>query len=86
MGGFLIDFFGEKPYTNSNQRDWSFKDDAMHKHGNMGHGINVDPACDFVGINFALCPNEGERDPVRWSFNSLNQRRTTNIRSKQSKN
>ncbi len=23
----------------------------------------VDPARDFVGINFALCPNEGDRGP-----------------------
>ena len=31
--------------------------------GNMGQGMYVDPARDFVGINFALCPNEGERGP-----------------------
>ena len=61
--GYAIDFFGEKPYTNSNQWDWIFEDGAMHKHGNMGQGIYVDPARDFVGINFALCPNEGERGP-----------------------
>jgi CubicO group peptidase (beta-lactamase class C family) len=60
---YAHDFFGEKPYTNSNQWDWIFEDGAMHKHGNMGQGMYVDPARDFVGINFALCPNEGERGP-----------------------
>jgi len=62
---YAIDFFGEKPYTNSNQWDWIFEDGAMHKHGNMGQGIYVDPTRDFVGINFAVCPNEGERGPDR---------------------
>jgi len=60
---YAHDFFGEKPFTNSNQWDWIFEDGAMHKHGNMGQGMYVDPARDFVGINFALCPNEGERGP-----------------------
>jgi len=60
---YAHDFFGEKPYTNSNQWDWIFEDGAMHKHGNMGQGMYVDPARDFVGINFALCPNEGDRGP-----------------------
>ena len=57
MRGLLIDFFAEKPYTNSNQRDWSFKDDAMHKHGNMGQGIYVDPQRDFCAVGFGTADN-----------------------------
>jgi hypothetical protein len=36
------------------QPGWShsFKDGAMFKHGNMGHGIYVDPKRDFCGIYF----------------------------------
>ncbi len=29
----------------------------------MGQGMYVDSTRDFVGINFALCPNEGEHGP-----------------------
>ena len=50
MRGLLIDFFAVKPYANSNQRDWSFKDYAILKHGNMGQCINVAPAHASSGL------------------------------------
>jgi hypothetical protein len=52
-----INWFGEKPMTNTAQWDHLFSDGAMFKHGNMGQGIYVDPARDFCGMYFGLAPN-----------------------------
>jgi CubicO group peptidase (beta-lactamase class C family) len=50
--GQLADF-GESPLMNSYQFDGVFEDGALWKHGNLGQGIYIDPARDFVGIYFS---------------------------------
>jgi hypothetical protein len=45
--------FGESPLMNSYQFDGVFEDGAMWKHGNLGQGIYVDPARDFVGVYYS---------------------------------
>ncbi|MBL4558950.1 MAG: beta-lactamase family protein [Rhodobacteraceae bacterium] len=60
--GYHLDWFGERPLTNSNQWDAVFEDGAMFKHGNQGQGIYVDPGRDFCGMTFATCPNLAEID------------------------
>jgi hypothetical protein len=45
---------------NTAQWDHAFADGALFKHGNMGHGIYVDPARDFCGIYFGLATNDEE--------------------------
>ena len=42
--------FGESPLMNSYQFDGVFEDGALWKHGNLGQGIYIDPARDFVGV------------------------------------
>ena len=49
----LIEDFGEEPWMNSFQFDAIFKDGALWKHGNVGQGIYIDPARDFVGVYFS---------------------------------
>ena len=48
-----IEDFGEEPWMNSYQFDAVFKDGALWKHGNVGQGIYIDPARDFVGVYFS---------------------------------
>lgn len=48
-----IEEFGESPLMNSYQFDGVFEDGALWKHGNLGQGIYIDPARDFVGIYFS---------------------------------
>jgi CubicO group peptidase (beta-lactamase class C family) len=48
-----IEDFGEEPWMNSYQFDAVFKDGALWKHGNIGQGIYIDPARDFVGVYFS---------------------------------
>jgi CubicO group peptidase (beta-lactamase class C family) len=48
-----IEDFGEEPWMNSYQFDAVFKDGALWKHGNLGQGIYIDPARDFVGVYFS---------------------------------
>jgi CubicO group peptidase (beta-lactamase class C family) len=50
--GQLADF-GESPLMNSYQFDGVFEDGALWKHGNLGQGIYIDPARDFVGVYFS---------------------------------
>jgi CubicO group peptidase (beta-lactamase class C family) len=45
--------FGESPLMNSYQFDGVFEDGALWKHGNLGQGIYIDPARDFVGVYFS---------------------------------
>ncbi len=45
--------FGESPLMNSFQFDGVFEDGALWKHGNLGQGIYIDPARDFVGVYFS---------------------------------
>lgn len=45
--------FGESPVMNSYQFDGVFDDGALWKHGNLGQGIYIDPARDFVGVYFS---------------------------------
>ena len=45
--------FGESPLMNSFQFDGVFDDGALWKHGNLGQGIYIDPARDFVGVYFS---------------------------------
>jgi CubicO group peptidase (beta-lactamase class C family) len=47
------DDFGESPLMNSFQFDGVFEDGALWKHGNLGQGIYIDPARDFVGVYFS---------------------------------
>lgn len=49
----LIEDFGEAPMANSFQFDAVFEDGALYKHGNVGQGIYIDPARDFVGVYFS---------------------------------
>jgi len=49
----LIADFGEEPWMNSFQFDAVFKDGALWKHGNVGQGIYIDPARDFVGVYYS---------------------------------
>jgi CubicO group peptidase (beta-lactamase class C family) len=49
----LISDFGEPPLANSFQFDAVFDDGALYKHGNLGQGIYIDPARDFVGVYFS---------------------------------
>ena len=49
----LTDEFGEEPKANSLQWDAVFEDGALYKHGNVGQGLYVDPARDFVGVYFS---------------------------------
>lgn len=43
--------FGEfEPVAVSHQFDYIFEDGAMFKSGNLGQGIYIDPARDFVGV------------------------------------
>jgi CubicO group peptidase (beta-lactamase class C family) len=49
----LIEDFGEEPWMNSFQFDAVFDDGALWKHGNVGQGIYIDPARDFVGVYFS---------------------------------
>jgi CubicO group peptidase (beta-lactamase class C family) len=60
--GAQLDWFGERPVTNSNQWDSVFEDGAMFKHGNQGQGIYVDPMRDFCGMTFSTCPNTASID------------------------
>jgi len=49
--------FGEfKPVAVSHQFDYIFEDGAMFKSGNLGQGIYIDPARDFVGVYFSTNP------------------------------
>jgi CubicO group peptidase (beta-lactamase class C family) len=52
----MIEDFGEEPWMNSFQFDATFKDGALWKHGNLGQGIYIDPARDFVGVYFSNNP------------------------------
>jgi hypothetical protein len=45
--------FGESPLMNSYQFDAVFEDGALWKHGNLGQGIYIDPARDFVGVYYS---------------------------------
>jgi len=45
--------FGEPPLMNSYQFDGVFEDGALWKHGNLGQGLYIDPARDFVGVYFS---------------------------------
>ena len=45
--------FGESPMMNSYQFDGVFEDGALWKHGNLGQGIYIDPARDFVGVYYS---------------------------------
>jgi len=49
----LVEDFGEAPLMNSYQFDAVFEDGALWKHGNVGQGIYIDPARDFVGVYFS---------------------------------
>jgi hypothetical protein len=49
----LIEDFGEAPMANSMQFDAVFNDGALHRHGNLGQGIYIDPERDFVGVYFS---------------------------------
>ncbi|WP_340112725.1 serine hydrolase domain-containing protein [Maribellus mangrovi] len=49
----LTEDFGEEPLMNSMQFDAVFEDGALYKHGNVGQGIYIDPARDFVGVYFS---------------------------------
>jgi CubicO group peptidase (beta-lactamase class C family) len=49
----LKEDFGEAPLMNSFQFDAVFEDGALWKHGNLGQGIYIDPARDFVGVYFS---------------------------------
>jgi len=49
----MIEDFGEEPWMNSFQFDATFKDGALWKHGNLGQGIYIDPARDFVGVYYS---------------------------------
>jgi CubicO group peptidase (beta-lactamase class C family) len=49
----LVEDFGEPPLMNSFQFDAVFEDGALWKHGNLGQGIYIDPARDFVGVYFS---------------------------------
>ena len=49
----LKEDFGEAPLMNSYQFDAVFEDGALWKHGNLGQGIYIDPARDFVGVYFS---------------------------------
>ena len=49
----LKEDFGETPLMNSMQFDAVFEDGALWKHGNLGQGIYIDPARDFVGVYFS---------------------------------
>lgn len=49
----LQEDFGETPLMNSMQFDAVFEDGALWKHGNVGQGIYIDPARDFVGVYFS---------------------------------
>jgi CubicO group peptidase (beta-lactamase class C family) len=49
----LVEDFGEAPLMNSYQFDAVFEDGALWKHGNLGQGIYIDPARDFVGVYFS---------------------------------
>lgn len=49
----LIEDFGEAPLMNSMQFDAVFEDGALYKHGNVGQGLYIDPARDFVGVYFS---------------------------------
>ena len=40
-------------WMNSFQFDATFKDGALWKHGNLGQGIYIDPARDFVGVYYS---------------------------------
>jgi len=46
----LTEDLGEAPMANSYQFDAMFADGALWKHGNVGQGIYIDPARDFVGV------------------------------------
>jgi len=48
-----LEDFGESPLMNSYQFDGVFEDGALWKHGNIGQGIYIDPARDFVGVYFS---------------------------------
>lgn len=48
-----IEDFGEEPWMNSFQFDAVFEDGALWKHGNLGQGIYIDPARDFVGVYYS---------------------------------
>ena len=39
--------------ANSMQFDAVFNDGALHRHGNLGQGIYIDPEGDFVGVYFS---------------------------------
>lgn len=52
----LVEDFGEAPLMNSMQFDAVFEDGALWKHGNVGQGIYIDPARDFVGVYFSVNP------------------------------
>lgn len=45
--------FAETPLMNSMQFDAVFEDGALYKHGNIGQGIYIDPARDFVGVYYS---------------------------------
>lgn len=49
----LKEDFGETPLMNSMQFDAVFEDGALWKHGNVGQGIYIDPARDFVGVYYS---------------------------------
>ncbi|PYG25648.1 serine hydrolase domain-containing protein [Pelagimonas varians] len=49
----LTEEFGEEPLMNSMQFDAIFEDGALYKHGNIGQGIYIDPARDFVGVYYS---------------------------------
>ena len=49
----LKEDFGEAPLMNSIQFDAVFEDGALWKHGNIGQGIYIDPARDFVGVYYS---------------------------------
>jgi hypothetical protein len=45
--------FGESSLMNSYQFDGVFEDGALWKHVNLGQGIYIDPAGDFVGVYYS---------------------------------
>ena len=49
----LKEDFGEAPLMNSIQFDAVFADGALWKHGNVGQGIYIDPARDFVAVYYS---------------------------------
>jgi len=52
--GLLISLVSSTPVLAADSKfDAVFKDGALWKHGNVGQGIYIDPARDFVGVYYS---------------------------------